>query len=192
MAGTRYPHPLAVRVSQVPLRVDVVAHELFQLLGFGKAALHRPVPNKRVVDMHLKDAAAAGNERDFTQVLPESAEEFLGVPARPQKPAALHAEVDLDSRAWHFSSLAARFPGLLNFRDIQISANFTGQEVIDVAVPWQGRAFARLAVDVNRVVAAFPQERAAVCFQMFDEVAPLHSASSDGKLKGFAQNVGIE
>lgn len=65
MVGSGYPYGLTVRVPQVSLRVDVVAHELFQLFGFGRATLHRPVPDERIVYMHLKDAAAAGNERHF-------------------------------------------------------------------------------------------------------------------------------
>lgn len=101
MVGPRYPHALTVGVAEAPLRVDAVAHELLEFLSFRKTALHGPVPYERIVHMHLKDAARTGYERDFAQVLPEGAEEFRSVPARPQKPAALRAEVNLDSRARH-------------------------------------------------------------------------------------------
>lgn len=105
MVGSRDLHTLMVGVAQAPLRVDAVAHELLELLGLWESALCGPIPYERAVHMHLKDAARTGLKRDLAQVLAEGAEEFGSVPACPQKPAALHAEVDLDSRAFHFTIL---------------------------------------------------------------------------------------
>ena len=50
--------------------------------------------------MYLEDAARTGEKRDFAQVVAEATRQFLGVPARPQKPAALYTEVDLNVRAY--------------------------------------------------------------------------------------------
>lgn len=77
----------------------MVTHELLEFFCLGKTALHGSVPYKRIVHVDLEGAARAGDKRDFAQVLTEGAQQFLGVPARPQKPAALHTEVDLDAGA---------------------------------------------------------------------------------------------
>ncbi len=88
-------------MTQVALRCDTVAHELFQFFRLRKAALRFAVPDEYAVYLHLKDASGSGYQRDLAEFLTEGAEEFLGVPPGAQKPAALRAEVDLDAGAWH-------------------------------------------------------------------------------------------
>src|SRR5438046_577981 len=58
----------------------------------------------------------------------------------------------------------------LGRRDIDILADLLGHELVDLSMAGNGGRLLGTAVDVDRVIAAFPQELAAMLLQMADEV----------------------
>lgn len=85
---------LAVAVAEIALRVDAVAHELLELLGLGEASCVLAREDEFAVEAHFEDAAGAGLEGDFAEVLAEGLEQLLGEPGGAQHPVALAAVAD--------------------------------------------------------------------------------------------------
>jgi hypothetical protein len=61
--------------------------------------------------------------------------------------------------------------------DFEVFADFVHKEVVDLAMARDGGAFARGAIDVYRMIAAFTQEFAAVVMQMLEEVTEFQAAA---------------
>jgi hypothetical protein len=78
-------------MPEIALRLDDVAHALFQLLRAGKAAVALALPDERLADADLEIAAGAGNERHFAERIGEGRQKLLGHPARAEQPVALSA-----------------------------------------------------------------------------------------------------
>lgn len=53
-------------------------------------------------------------------------------------------------------------------RDVQVFANLLREEIDDLSMAWDGRRFLRAAIYVDRVIAAFAQELAAMVFKMLN------------------------
>ena len=74
----------------------------------------------------------------------------------------------------------------LGLGNIQILADLVSSKVDNLTVPWNRRRFLGAAIDVDRVIAAFAQEFAAVVFKVSNEIKP----SCGRNREGFTQNLG--
>lgn len=106
-------------MAEVPAGGDAVADALLELLELGKAAFRLPRPDRLAAEAHFEDPAGSGNQGDAGEFLIESGQQFLRHPAGAQKPAALRAILDLDSRRIRHlfrstgqTGVACRAPGL--------------------------------------------------------------------------------
>jgi hypothetical protein len=61
--------------------------------------------------------------------------------------------------------------------DFEVFADFVHKEVVDLTMAWDGGAFACSTVDVNRMIAAFTQEFAAVVMQMSEKITEFQAAA---------------
>ena len=60
----------------------------------------------------------------------------------------------------------------------QAAADLAGQEVVDLAMSWDRRDAPLLRIEVHGMTAAFPEEAAALRFQMPNEVDAFHAAGA--------------
>lgn len=67
-------------VPEVALRVDAVANPLFERLGLGEAAVGLAFPDLHTVAGDTEDATGSGLQADFSEIVGEGAEQFLGQP----------------------------------------------------------------------------------------------------------------
>jgi hypothetical protein len=51
-----------------------------------------------------------------------------------------------------------------------------GEEIIDLAVPWDGCCLSSSAIDVQRVFGAFPKRLAPTLLEVLDQITPFHTA----------------
>lgn len=85
-------------MSEVAVRIDLIADPLFQNLGLGKATVNLALPDLHVVTENMKDPARAWYQGHLSQIVTESAEQFLGEPGSAQQPLTLGAIGDDDFR----------------------------------------------------------------------------------------------
>lgn len=85
-------------MSQVSLRVDLIAHPLLQFFGFGKTTVQLALPYLYPVAGDMKGATASRHQRYLAEVIAKCGQEFLRQPGRAQQPLALRAIADDDFR----------------------------------------------------------------------------------------------
>jgi hypothetical protein len=65
------------------------------------------------------------------------------------------------------------------FWNAEVSADLSGEVVIDFRVPWNRRCLAG-GTDENRMVGAFPEQPTQVLLQVADQRAPFHALTLSG------------
>ncbi len=83
-------------MTQIPLRVDLVAHALFKHLGLRKAAIGLALPDLHAVASNAKRAAGGRFQGHTRQIIGKRTQQFLGQPGGTQQPLALGAIGDDD------------------------------------------------------------------------------------------------
>lgn len=61
---------------------------------------------------------------------------------------------------------------------MQIPANLTGQEVVNLAMPWNSGNLLLLPINVHAVVPTFPKQVATVRLEMVDQIPSFHAAQT--------------
>lgn len=63
----------------------------------------------------------------------------------------------------------------LGFWDLEVTAYLLGEVFVDFTMPWNCGALLGGAIDVDRMIAAFSKQLAAMRFEVTDQVTPFHA-----------------
>lgn len=64
--------------------------------------------------------------------------------------------------------------------DVEVFADFAREKFVDFAVTRNCGDLTRHRIDVNGMIAAFPNEPTAVCFKVTEKIEPLHATIGNG------------
>lgn len=84
-------------MAEIATGVEPVANALLEGLDVGEATIAFAFPDHFIIVTHFEVATVTWHQCDLVEVLTESRQQFLSIPASAQKPLALRAIVDTDS-----------------------------------------------------------------------------------------------